>query len=1631
MAKKTKIELEIDAKGGQKLKKATQQSEKHAKALERQGRASKAATKADQARYTAEKQGVIQTAPAAKNFSKMSRTIDGGTGAGGLVRAYALLAANVFALTAAFGVLSRAAQTDTLMESMKVLELQTGKSVTIIGRELQKVSGFGMDLAESMRATSLALSAGFDSSSIKQLGEVARNAAVSLGRPMGDALDRIFRGVIKVEPELLDEIGLFVRVKDASAKYASELGVAASSLTEFEKRQAFAAEAIRQGQEKFEAFSAVDTDPYSQLAAVFSDLAQDILSFVNVPLKALISVLTSSKTVLVAVFGAIAVVLLKKAIPALGVFALDAKKSAADAVAANMRYREDLNLGVSAQRIAKEKEIKIIEDAVKKERDLLMKRRRAQTGDFPGQTGKGGKALQAANEKLNKANLRGKKKIEALEGKILALNKSKRAVNKAEIKEVQKALKAEIAAEKRLLELAKDRRKVKKDFPDITAKKGTAAAREELKLATREATTGGIATAVSTAEFSGYSAGIKALKAEAATLGKQGKDSAIKFGFLNKQLFMLKGRAQIATLALGNFLSGISIWIQLFVILIPLFKKILNFFGLWTKEHLAYQEAASKTNKLLETFSDKINHNQKAIREAGPGTKKLMQAQTALNNTFSETGTAIAEQLDAFVKLQQEGNTFALWFESFKRRILGQASPEQISRDFIRSIVGDPTNFATQGKAFMDLVDGVIGAEGRQKLLDKNRLVAEKEARQLQDLAMGVGIFFGNQKNNPKGIVDLEKAGALGFDVPLIEKFLIGDDPDSAENKLGKILSRIKAETDRLLQESGNPFVTQLVDVFTENQEVFDRVSAAINTSARAANALDSVLEGASDTVRQYYDSFITKGDLDKPIDLFNQAIGKLTDPELNAPGRTEFLNAIEKGESQVRAILSESNRQAFDRTEDENERIQILKDQRQEFLKQQVLLLEQKELAAKLQSFQKLTANVAKKITGIEEQRLKAQGKTLGVQAEIAKFKTDEFLSTINMNRESFQTLKNKLEEQTTEEEKLAVLEQAGKTSKDIAQAQARFNAEERANLEDLIHQKTLEKKAELANLKVLQQRLNAEKSLIDARTKGARLDAQLARFASRGTTQLNPQQEAMLLINAERERLRIVERQTKMKKDILMAEMEILKATNRALESQGAFEGTELSADILNQQLDNSATILKETIDQNFENAAKDFGVKIRDQVNKGLNQSFSTGVKSFNDTDLGKQIIAMASPGLLSEALGLDQSRTDLVNLNRALKLTEQFAPQAKDQIKQLKDEIKRLDGVINEGSMEVFRQGINAMRSMVLDFANTMKETFGAQGVLVATISEVGVSILDMSIKMQDSPLFGDNDKLPDNAKKFGNALAQVANAFAGIRQIASASAAAAVDAIDKQIEAEKNRDGQSKASVEKLKAMEAKKDQIQRKAFETNKKMMMAEVVMNTALAMMKAIGMFGPAGIPFAAMFAAMGAAQLALIAGMQYGGGAGSVQDSGPSSLSLGKRDNRVDVSQRATAGELAFLRGDRGVGTNANNFQPMNAGSGLRKGYADGGVVVGERGPEMIQPTTGFNVIPNDQLGGRPVVANFTVNAIDAQGVEAVLQEQQGNIINMIRQAANDHGEEFIESVNTDYLGRTATTTSGGNTY
>ena len=159
--------------------------------------------------------------------------------------------------------------------------------------------------------------------------------------------------------------------------------------------------------------------------------------------------------------------------------------------------------------------------------------------------------------------------------------------------------------------------------------------------------------------------------------------------------------------------------------------------------------------------------------------------------------------------------------------------------------------------------------------------------------------------------------------------------------------------------------------------------------------------------------------------------------------------------------------------------------------------------------------------------------------------------------------------------------------------------------------------------------------------------------------------------------------------------------------------------------------------------------------------------------------------------------------------------------------------------------------------------------------------------------------------------------------------------------------------------------------------------------------------------------------AQIAIIRKTQFSGG-GDAAAAPSTALSIGKRSNAVDVSAQATGGELNYLRGGNTTGSNLGGAGASLPGAAMgRKGYADGGVVVGERGPEVITPAAPVDVTPNYALGGQPTNVNFTINAVDAAGVEDVLMNQRGNLIRMIREAANENGERFLETVDTQSYG------------
>jgi len=141
----------------------------------------------------------------------------------------------------------------------------------------------------------------------------------------------------------------------------------------------------------------------------------------------------------------------------------------------------------------------------------------------------------------------------------------------------------------------------------------------------------------------------------------------------------------------------------------------------------------------------------------------------------------------------------------------------------------------------------------------------------------------------------------------------------------------------------------------------------------------------------------------------------------------------------------------------------------------------------------------------------------------------------------------------------------------------------------------------------------------------------------------------------------------------------------------------------------------------------------------------------------------------------------------------------------------------------------------------------------------------------------------------------------------------------------------------------------------KKAFEAQKALNIAQAIMNTATGASKALAQGGVFGPLLAGLVIAAGAVQIATIRSQKFQG--------------------------RATGG---LVQGN----------QPY---------------VVGEAGPEMFVPSQTGTIIPNKNMNGgsKNVNVTFNIETIDATGFDELLTDRKSTITNIIRDAAFEKGE------------------------
>ena len=1549
------------------------------------------------------------TSNSTKAFSKQAQAIGGG-----LVPAYAVLAANVFAITAAFGVLQRSAALTQLKEGLVAVGNAAGQNLPYVASQLKEITGAAVSTEQAMRSTALAMSAGFSTTQLQELTKVAKGASLALGRDMGDAMDRLVRGTAKLEPEILDELGIMVRLDDAVTDYAIANNKAVDSITQFERRQAFLNATIEQGTKKFDEIAeVVDANPYDKLAASFSDLSHELIELVSKGLIPLIDLLSSSPVALSGALAAFGGGVVRSILPSIQAVSDGQKHLAEQAIMASKRAGK----AVSSEYINLSKKINKIEYSTPSLKKL---KKQFQEGTVSAAS------LQDILKKGQAAEARRSKTLEKTSDFMAKASQQSIENKRKELQAVQQlnaATKELIANEEKRL--------------GISAK--GQALRGKSRMARRESA--GLQAIDSAGLLGGLGIAAKQSKRQFAEIGKaSGALNVVSTGFK-----VATSSAKLFGTALLRLIPVVGQLVFVGSLIAPLFSDM------FTKS-----KVKEKSEEVIESFNSLITIAQRlnkvladetatnfdkyfASLKAGIGV--LDQLESGLIAVNAASQESIQADLTRTAKELQEAET-----KLQRLRATSTSSMDATAVIIFQGHLNDAKNEVTR------LNSELSSIAGRAELLD----VANSAALLRAQISL---------------IESTSLKNTMGKDLIALKTILSGvlegviKTPQELTDAVAS-LSKPAKEMASGIAGTGDAFKVLRDEVQTLGQKsptAFSKITAALKTFSVEANAagksaqigLGDVAKGSG---KEYERLSAVLKELKKPIFAITNSAGPI--PETFAAAA----KAMKENEDTM--VTSAANAKIF--TEEAKKLKEVSKENA--FLMGKQLDFEEKALEAKIAEKQARLENL--QIAGLTEER---SGEVSKLEREILSLKREQIEPAVRLVRIEEARLHGLkrvsdalMKEKDLQKQILDARDKLAKRELQISRAGAGAGTNAQDELDIFNKTKAERKKLEQ---EVFQQRLRAidiEYALLDVKF-------DLEEFRLLNT--LKAQNAGDDEIKAARVLFDRARAATEQGRDL-------------ALQLAGIKVGVEVKPAELKRDAEGAIVAptvgTTETDAQDAQlrlNVLKESQARALKEINQEAERAALLGRVALN---LAKEEAAAAlnvanKRAVVDELKGKEnKSAGDLVALATAeLELEKAITDEISKRIAVRDNEvatIERLAGVQAGAfasflaSMQtasevggVFEKGITftseGLKTLGKSFAPLFEQfgQLGPNGEVVQAVSQGAIAITEAFTRASEniSQAFADvstrvytstgqissgwEDMNLEEKATVAKAAFQAAGAVVNqLGNIMAASSQARVQGVDAEIAAEQKRDGKSSQSVAKIAALEKKKEALQKKAFEQNKKMQMAQVAISTAAAIASATaaaaGAAMAAGLAAPAVFSgtlgmmnsiilATGAAQLALIASTSYQGGGNISSGAGggaPASVSMGSRSNAVDVSQRASGGELAYLRGARGVGTNANDFTPAFTGAKYRaSGGETAGYVVGEQGPELFVPETPGRIVPNDDIAqAAPVNVTFSVQAIDANSFNDALATQRGNIISMIREAANSSGEGFLETVDTDSL-------------
>jgi len=1429
--------------------------------------------------YQKKQKGVAgATANGTKAFSKMTEGINGG-----LVPAYAEIAARVFALTAIFGQLKNAFAIEQLEDGFTRLGNISGQTAISMAKTIQTATGNAVSLEQALKSTAAGFSAGFSTDEMEGLAKIAKGASIALGRDLADSLDRLIRGTAKLEPEILDELGIFVRLDDAVSEYAISLNKSASALTDTERRQAFLNKALGQGLRKFGDLSEIEANPYDKLYANFEELRKGFLNIVNTVAGPVVNLLANSMMALVGTFILFGAGIAKHIFPSLNKLG---DKLADNATKATNEAKKLLKARKELVNASKQK---ITEGAVSSKKSKF--------SEVQEKLRKGEKVsiaeLQIAQKSLAQSENRRQKNIE------------NNAVKNIKLKQAE-------------LKVIKDQKKAVEDL--IDAEEGRGSAGRELRSRRKGSQaesnlSGSIEKIGDMGAIDGFKEANKSFKDYRKNLDDVIAGSN-KWQSKNKVVNkMLKKFAPIAVTAGG----AARVFGAALVNALPFIGQIIFVVGLLVQGLTSLYKAITKPTEAEKRLEEQTKSVTEKVEQLETRNKKLEASfkSLAIQELLRSDATNLANMsTDEAIEKMAELNKQAAQDAAVHKF----ANNLQVTSGVIKEFTGNVTMLASELKAedytkkgliaslFMIYKSKVLGT-----IADGFRAIGDGIVFMSKAILAAPAKLFGLFKSALKMITPEVVQDALKGVSDGVKQFAT----DIAEEKaIERFVEGTTKSYDALVDATKDSGV-QIPEIFRKQfEDGFKRLEVDNFSDFLTAGLEEAKKEGPA-AVKAFQTQILAAFTL----------IEAQTTESSNAI--TKFAENVKKGQTAMTTFMNG--------VKSKNPYTILGND-----VESTINAIARLEAASELPGSEGFAAQFGAQVRAgaIDVTRF---GLTVEQVAEEGSAAFDPLKTRIGLVAEAFDNAKNK-----------AATLKAG-----LSQLQANFN---NANL-----YKTL--------------------------------DLSLDTLKAGGKFEVTAAQAGLNAATAFKQRIAFINEEFRLKSELIDQELQLERLKLEFAKS--TIDATTVAGAAQLKNLEGQLTVLKQMSNARKDSAANTAtGQRTQAQIDfQSTGQSSREGMISAigaEDSQLGKV-------KRLQDALGTAQQYTttdDQGNIDtKAFAGTDQFTRMDTDAAGNVS---------VAENQAGAAQERLKAYGEAIAPMMENLK-SLGPQGELMAGVTQGAFTISDAFLDMSDGIEKG-SGKLAKGAEMAEFAAA----AISGIGQMMAASSAAKVAGIDKEIEAEKKRDGKSAGSVAKLKALEAKKTAVERKNFEQQKKMKMATVIASTAAAIMKESEKGLPASIPGIALFGALGAMQLATIAKTSFSGG-GSAAKSGPTSISVGERENKVDLaSSRNALGELAYARGQAGVGTGMGNYTPAFAGY---KHRANGGYVVGEQGPEVFMPDMPGTILPSDEsqniASGNPVNVNFTIQAIDTQNMQDALAVQRNNIIGMIREAAHSTGDGFLEAV------------------